>query len=91
EYEIPFDECTAMLDRLAEKPLIEKVRYRIPFGGFIWEIDEFEGANAGLVVAEIELPDAGTPFEKPSWAGDEVSDDPRYFNSNLVRHPYTTW
>ncbi|MFW5490162.1 MAG: CYTH domain-containing protein [Desulfovibrio sp.] len=91
EYEIPFDECTAMLDDLAEKPLIEKSRYKIEFGGFIWEVDEFFGDNKGLVVAEIELPSEDQQFEKPSWVGEEVTGDPRYFNSNLVNHPYTTW
>ena len=80
-----------MLDNLAEKPIIEKTRYKIPMGDFVWEIDEFFGVNKGLIVAEIELPSEDTPFEKPDWIGDEVSGDPRYFNSNLVKHPYTTW
>ncbi|MDO5532913.1 CYTH domain-containing protein [Sutterella sp.] len=91
EYEIPYDDCVAMLDNLAEKPIIEKTRYKIPMGGFVWEIDEFAGVNEGLVVAEIELPSPETPFEKPDWIGEEVSSDPRYFNNNLVAHPYTTW
>lgn len=91
EYEIPHSECTAMLDDLAEKPLIEKARYKIEFGGFIWEVDEFFGDNEGLVVAEIELESEDQQFEKPSWVGAEVTGDPRYFNSNLVNKPYTTW
>ncbi len=91
EYSIPYDDCVAMLDNLAEKPIIEKTRYKIPMGDFVWEIDEFFGVNEGLIVAEIELPSEDTPFEKPDWIGDEVSGDPRYFNSNLVKHPYTTW
>ncbi len=91
EYEIPFDECTAMLDDLAEKPLIEKSRYKIERNGFTWEVDEFFGDNKGLVVAEIELESEDQKFEKPSWVGEEVTGDPRYFNSNLVNHPYTTW
>ncbi|WP_316898798.1 CYTH domain-containing protein [Pseudodesulfovibrio indicus] len=91
EYEIPHAECTEMLDDLAEKPIIEKARYKIEFGGFIWEVDEFFGVNKGLVVAEIELPSEDQAFEKPSWVGEEVTGDPRYFNSNLVANPYTTW
>ncbi|WP_207262380.1 CYTH domain-containing protein [Desulfovibrio sp. Huiquan2017] len=91
EYEIPHAECTEMLDDLAEKPIIEKARYKIEFGGFIWEVDEFFGVNNGLVVAEIELSSEDQAFEKPSWVGEEVTGDPRYFNSNLVNNPYTTW
>ncbi len=91
EYPIPFDECNAMLDRLAEKPLIEKTRYKIPYGGLVWEIDEFFGENQGLTVAEVELTSEQQVFEKPAWVGDEVSGDPRYFNSNLIKHPFTQW
>ena len=91
EYPIPFEDCTAMLDLLAEKPIIEKTRYKIPMGNHVWEVDEFFGVNAGLVVAEIELGAEDEAFEKPEWIGEEVSGDPRYFNSNLVKNPYTTW
>mgnify|MGYP003337923895 FL=1 len=91
EYPIPFDDCNAMLDNLAEKPLIEKKRYKIAAGGFIWEIDEFFGENQGLIVAEVELASEDQAFEKPAWIGDEVSGDPRYFNSNLIKHPYSRW
>ncbi len=91
EYEIPKDECSAMLDDLAEKPIIEKSRYKVGFGGFVWEIDEFFGENEGLIVAEIELESEDQVFEKPEWVGEEVSGDPRYFNSNLIKHPYTKW
>jgi adenylate cyclase len=91
EYPIPFDECNAMLDNLAEKPLIEKKRYKIPLGGLTWEVDEFFGDNKGLVVAEVELASEDQKFDKPAWVGDEVSGDPRYFNSNLIKHPYTKW
>jgi adenylate cyclase len=91
EYPIPFDECNAMLDTLAEKPLIEKKRYKIKRGDLTWEIDEFFGDNKGLVVAEVELQSEGQAFDKPDWVGDEVSGDPRYFNSNLIKHPYTKW
>ncbi len=91
EYQIPYDDCVAMLDNLAEKPIIEKTRYKIPMGDFIWEIDEFFGVNEGLIVAEVELKSEDQAFEKPEWIGKEVSGDPRYFNSNLVAHPYSTW
>ena len=91
EYAIPFDEGKAMLDKLAEKPLIEKKRYKVPVGGFTWEIDEFLGDNEGLIVAEVELKSEDQAFDKPAWVGDEVSNDPRYFNANLVKHPFTRW
>lgn len=91
EYPIPPDECNAMLDFLAEKPLIEKKRYRVSHGGLIWEIDEFFGENQGLIVAEVELAREDQRFDKPDWVGEEVSSDPRYFNANLVRHPFTQW
>ena len=91
EYEIPMADCNTMLDALAERPLIEKKRYKVEFGGLIWEIDEFFGENAGLIVAEVELKSEDQAFKKPDWAGDEVTDDPRYFNANLVKHPYSRW
>ncbi|WP_411331053.1 CYTH domain-containing protein [Desulfovibrio desulfuricans] len=91
EYEIPFDDCNALLDNLAEKPLIEKKRYKIKQGEFIWEIDEFFGDNQGLIVAEIELTSEDQKFDKPSWIGAEVTGDPRYFNSNLIKNPFTRW
>lgn len=91
EYEIPLADGEAMLAELAEKPIIEKKRYRIPFGGLTWEIDEFFGENAGLLVAEVELGSEGEVFSKPEWAGEEVTADPRYFNANLLKHPYRTW
>ena len=80
-----------MLESLCKRPLIEKVRYTIVVGDHTWEIDVFEGDNAGLIVAEIELGAEDEPFEHPSWLGDEVTDDPRYFNSNLVSHPFKDW
>lgn len=92
EYEIPHADAEKMLDELAEKPIIEKLRYLVPAGdGLNWEIDEFLGVNQGLVVAEIELPSEETGFTKPAWLGNEVSLDPRFFNSNLVSNPYNTW
>jgi len=91
EYEIPFADCNALLDNLAEKPLIEKKRYKIKQDAFVWEIDEFFGENQGLIVAEIELTSEDQKFEKPHWVGEEVTGDPRYFNSNLIKHPFTKW
>jgi adenylate cyclase len=91
EYEIPLEEAEGMLDTLCERPLIEKVRYERSAGPHVWEIDVFEGDNKGLIVAEIELRSEEEAFDRPSWLGDEVTDDPRYFNSNLVHNPYKTW
>lgn len=91
EYPIPPDDAAAMLDALCERPLIEKTRWVVPFKGFTWEIDEFHGENAGLVVAEVELPSADTRPELPPWVREEVSSDPRYFNANLAKRPFTTW
>ncbi len=91
EYEIPVAEAGELLDRLCRKPLIEKKRYTIPFQGFLWEVDEFFGENNGLIVAEIELATEDQAFLKPDWVGREVSDDPRYFNARLCRHPFCRW
>jgi len=91
EYEIPAADAERILDTLCKRPLIEKVRYTLAAGPHTWEIDVFEGENAGLVVAEIELGSEEEAFEKPEWVGKEVTDDPRYFNSNLVARPYRAW
>jgi adenylate cyclase len=91
EYEIPRDDASRLLDTLCKRPLIEKVRHTLLVGDHSWEVDVFEGDNAGLVVAEVELSAEDEAFERPVWLGDEVTDDPRYFNSNLVGHPYKDW
>ena len=91
EYAIPASEAHEMLENLCQKPLIEKTRYEIPVGNFIWEIDIFHGDNNGLVVAEIELKDENEHFEHPDWLTEEVTDDPRYYNSNLLQKPYKDW
>lgn len=91
EYEISVGDANAMLDHICEKPLIEKKRYRIPHGGLVFEVDEFFGENAGLVVAEVELEDEAQKPNLPDWIGAEVSGDPRYFNSNLILHPFKKW
>jgi adenylate cyclase len=91
EYEIPVADGEAMLDALVEKPIVEKKRYKIPLEGLTWEIDEFFGDNAGLIMADVEIESEGQAFRKPDWAGEEVTADPRYFNSNLIKHPYSKW
>ena len=91
EYEIPLSDARELLDNVALRPLIDKVRHHVNFGDHLWEIDEFFGDNAGLVVAEIELGSADEAFDRPAWLGREVSDDPRYYNSNLSKLPFTQW
>ena len=91
EYEIPKAEADAMLDNLCEKPLITKIRYKIEFKGFVWEVDEFLGENQGLIIAELELESEDQVFIKPEWIGEEVTGDPKYFNSNLIHRPYSKW
>lgn len=91
EYEIPHSDAQQMLDELCIKPLIEKIRYRVKYSGMIWEIDEFKGDNEGLLLAEVELEDENQAVEPPRWIGQEVTGDPRYFNSNLIANPYIKW
>ena len=91
EYEIPVADADRMLDELCERPLIEKTRHLVVHGALTWEIDEFGGVNEGRVIAEVELEDEAQPIDLPAWVGDEVTADPRYFNSNLIAHPYSRW
>ena len=91
EYEIPLPDAREMLETLCDRPLIEKIRYRLPLGEVVWEIDEFLGENEGLVVAEVELASEDQPFERPDWLGEEVSNQVKYYNSNLVKRPYSRW
>jgi adenylate cyclase len=91
EYPIPLAEAEEILDALCEKPLLEKTRHFVHVGDHVWEIDEFAGANAGLIVAEVELSRPDEAFARPDWAGEDVSHDIRYYNSQLARQPYTTW
>ncbi|MBX9723747.1 MAG: CYTH domain-containing protein [Candidatus Obscuribacterales bacterium] len=91
EYEIPFEDATYMLGTMCEQPLIEKRRFEIKHAGKIWEVDEFFGDNAGLIVAEVELESASDEVEKPDWIGEEVTEDARYYNSSLSRTPFTKW
>ena len=90
EKEIDLNEAEALL-RLCEETVIEKNRYEIPLGNHIFEVDEFLGANEGLVVAEIELQDENAVFERPEWLGEEVTGDLKYYNSILSKQPYKSW
>jgi len=90
EYPVPRNEALEILD-LFDVKKIEKIRYKILFHSHLWEVDEFFGENDGLVIAEIELKSQEEPFDKPSWLGEEVTQDHRYYNSYLAIHPYTKW
>jgi len=91
EYEIPVDEANEMLEELCALGHVEKWRHWVPHAGHEWEVDEFLGANAGLVVAELELADEAEPFVRPAWLGLEVTGDARYLNTNLARQPWRSW
>lgn len=91
EYAIPLADAEQLLERVALRPLIDKTRHIVERGPHRWEIDEFHGENAGLIVAEIELGAADEAFERPDWLGREVSEDPRYYNSSLSERPYGSW
>lgn len=90
EYALPVQDAKELL-KLCDGPVIEKVRYRVPYAGLTWEVDEFLGDNRGLVLAEVELAKEDQPFERPAWLGQEVTPDYRYCNSNLSAHPYCNW
>ena len=91
EYSIPVGDARLMLEDLCIKPVIEKTRFTVEHMGHTWEIDVFSGDNEGLIVAEIELSSPDEAFEKPSWIGEEVSNDARYYNACLVNNPYKNW
>jgi len=90
EYEIPTDHAEFLM-ATGRHPPIKKIRYKVSVGGLDWVVDEFLGANAGLVLAEIELDDPNQNFAIPTWLGQEVSGDPRYRNSSLYRRPLSQW
>ena len=90
DYAIPVEDARVLL-ALCVGGLVDKVRHLVDVGGFTWEVDEFLGDNAGLVVAEIELPSADTVFERPDWVGEEVTDEARYYNLALASRPYSSW
>ena len=91
EYEIPPVDADTILATMGPGRPVEKTRYRLPAGKITWEIDVFGGANDGLVVAEVELTDEKQVVSEPAWLGPEVTDDPRYLNVNLARHPFRDW
>lgn len=91
EYAIPVADAKVLLATLCHRPIIEKVRYLVSYANKRWEVDVFEGENAGLVVAELELQDETEEYEPPPWLGEEVSHDPRYYNTSLSQHPFKDW
>lgn len=91
EYEIPLDEANEMLEKLCQKPVIDKTRYLINHENHTWEVDVFYGDNEGLVVAEVELSSEDEHINLPIWIKEEVSHDDRYFNSNLMKLPFKDW
>ena len=90
EQPAPMNDAEELI-RLCLPGLIEKVRYYVEFDGHTWEVDVFHGENEGLIVAEIELVSEEETFTLPDWVGQEVSGDPKYYNSMLAKHPYTKW
>ncbi|MCF7522188.1 CYTH domain-containing protein [Neisseria sp. ZJ106] len=90
EYEIPAAHARIMMDTMCPFKM-EKNRYRVDFGGFVFEIDEYFGDNAPLMVAEIELPAEDTEFPRPDWLGEEITADGKFTNAYLSKHPYSTW
>jgi adenylate cyclase len=91
EYPVPVADAEVMLRELSAGGVVEKTRYYVPYGGREWEVDVFAGENAGLVVAEIELDDEADVIALPDWAGEEVTEDVRYYNSNLAVTPFNRW
>jgi adenylate cyclase len=90
EYPVPIADAEQMLAELCDG-VLEKIRHHVIVDGVLFEVDEFFGDNAGLVVAEVELPSTDASFPRPSWLGREVSHLPRYYNVNLIAHPYARW
>ena len=91
EYAIPLADARDLFEHVVEGPMVEKIRHEMHVGEHLWEVDEFLGANAPLVVAEVELAHADEAFERPPWLGAEVSEDKRYYNSSLALRPYSRW
>ena len=91
EYEIPLHDAEFMLSYMCMGSPVIKKRHLVKVDQHVWEVDEFLGDNEGLIVAEIELGHEDEAFEKPEWAGQEVSSDPKYINISLVSHPFKTW
>jgi CYTH domain-containing protein len=91
EYAIPLADAAELLDHLCDRPLIEKYRHKIAIDDLVWEVDEFLGDNQGLILAEVELEHADQAIALPDWIAQEVTQDARYYNSNLVKHPFSRW
>ncbi len=91
EYPVPVEDALYMLHHLCEAPLIEKTRYFVKYEGLLWEVDEFQGENAGLIIAEVELQTEDQEVPLPNWVGQEVTGNERYYNANLIRNPYKMW
>ena len=91
EYEIPVEDAKKMMNAVCSKPMVEKFRYNCQVGNTRWEVDRFVGDNEGLVIAEVELNAEDQEFDRPEWLGLEVSSDAKYYNSQLVKHPYSKW
>lgn len=91
EYSIPVEDAKIMLEEMCEKPIIKKYRYILKYGDMVWEVDEFLEENEGLVIAEVELKDEAQNILLPKWISNEVTHDPRYYNANLVKHPFKDW
>lgn len=90
EKEIPVNEARELM-KLCEPGVIDKIRYFVKCGLHVFEVDEFQGENAGLVLAEVELQSVAEEFEHPVWLGEEVTGDERYYNAMLVKRPYSRW
>lgn len=90
EIEIPVEDVRSLL-AICEPGVIDKTRYLVKAGPHTFEVDEFYGDNEGLVVAEVELSQEGESFERPAWLGEEVTGDPRYYNSMLMKNPFKNW
>lgn len=90
EYPIPIEDAQQMLESLCIKPLVEKIRYKISQDDLVWEVDEFSGENKGLIIAEVELENENQQIDIPDWIDREVNDK-KYFNSNLIKYPYSQW
>ena len=91
EYPIPVEDADYLLSKLRSSGLVEKKRHELVHAELLWEIDEFLGDNAGLVVAEVELEDEGQAITLPEWVGEEVTGDPSYYNASLAQHPHSNW
>ncbi len=91
EYSIPLEDAVEMLTTMCDRPLIEKIRYKIYINNLWWEVDQFWGDNEGLLMAEVELTSENQKIQLPQWIGKEVTDDQRYYNSNLSQNPYQQW